>query len=217
MKFLNKRKEKLQNFRQQAMERTKEEKLAIRRKAREKAKKWRRLIGAKHMVFGALVFGMVTGMLSYSGVLEEADHWISDSIYHIFAHRQSNSSIRMITIDEKTVKKYGEYQSWSRERTARLLEQLNQLRAPPAEYLVNDPPFFGFRRGRGELRAHKAAELGDDRPNHQRHLPGIFGEAHVERVPQEIAVRHRAPVDGGAGTVSGLPVCPHENRIGGRL
>ena len=126
MKFLNKRKEKLQNFRQQAMERTKEEKLAIRRKAREKAKKWRRLIGAKHMVFGALVFGMVTGMLSYSGVLEEADHWISDSIYHIFAHRQSNSSIRMITIDEKTVKKYGEYQSWSRERTARLLEQLNQ-------------------------------------------------------------------------------------------
>ena len=83
MKFLNKMKEKLQNFRQQAMERTKEEKLAIRRKAREKAKKWRRLIGAKHMVFGALVFGMVTGMLSYSGVLEEADHWISDSIFHM--------------------------------------------------------------------------------------------------------------------------------------
>lgn len=127
MKFLNKGKEKLRGFRQQAMERTKEENLAIRRKARKMAKKWHRLIGAKHMVIGALVFGSIAGALSYSGLLEEADHWVSDGIYQMIARKQSNSHIRIISIDEKTVKKYGEYQGWSREKTAQLLEQLNGL------------------------------------------------------------------------------------------
>ncbi|EOS21244.1 hypothetical protein C806_04560 [Lachnospiraceae bacterium 3-1] len=126
MKSLNKGKEELKRFRQQVMERTKEERLVIRRKARQSAKKWNRLIGMQHMFIGALVFGLITGVLSYSGVLEEADHWVSDGIYHMIARKQSNSYIRIISIDEKTVKKYGEYEEWSREKTAKLIRQLNQ-------------------------------------------------------------------------------------------
>ena len=126
MKSLNKGKEELKRFRQQVMERTKEERLAIRRKARQSAKKWNRLIGMQHMFIGALVFGLITGVVSYSGVLEEADHWVSDGIYHMIARKQSNSYIRIISIDEKTVKKYGEYEEWSREKTAKLIRQLNQ-------------------------------------------------------------------------------------------
>ena len=109
-----------------AKEITKEVKIAARRKARAAAGKWHRMIGVTHMCIGAIVFGLLAGWLSYSGVLETADRMVSDLIYQSIARKQSNARIRIISIDEKTVKKYGEYEDWSREHTAELIKRLNQ-------------------------------------------------------------------------------------------
>lgn len=104
---------------------TKEIKTAVRKAAREKAKKWRRMMGAKHMCIGAVIFGLIAASLCYSGVFEEADQRVSDFIYQTIAKKRSNSKIRIISIDKETVNKYGEYKDWSREKTAALLKQLN--------------------------------------------------------------------------------------------
>lgn len=109
-----------------AKEITKEVKIAARRKARAAAGKWHRMIGVAHMCIGAILFGLLAGWLSYSGVLETADRMVSDLIYQSIARKQSNARIRIISIDEKTVKKYGEYEDWSREHTAELIKRLNQ-------------------------------------------------------------------------------------------
>lgn len=104
---------------------TKEIKAAVRKAAREKAKKWRRMMGAKHMCIGAVIFGLIAASLCYSGVFEEADQRVSDFIYQAIAKKRSNSKIRIISIDKETVNKYGEYKDWSRDKTAALLKQLN--------------------------------------------------------------------------------------------
>lgn len=104
-----------------------EVKQAVRRKARAMTRKWHRMIGTRHMCIGALVFGLTAGCISYSGVLEVADQMFSDMIYQSIASKRSNSQIRIIAVDEKTVGKYGEYEDWSREITVRLLNQLNRV------------------------------------------------------------------------------------------
>lgn len=106
--------------------RSKEEILAIRQLAAKKAQKWRRIIGLKHMFIGALSFALITGILSYSGVLAGADRLLSDTLYQAIAHKNGNSHIRIISVDEKTTRKYGEFSDWSREITAEFLNQLNQ-------------------------------------------------------------------------------------------
>lgn len=49
---------------------SKEEKNAIRRRAKVRARRWHRMISPWHMCIGAVVFGLIAGGLSYSGVLE---------------------------------------------------------------------------------------------------------------------------------------------------
>lgn len=121
----NKKIKPFQN-RKHTEKRSKEVKLAVRHKVRENVGKWRRMIGKVHMFIGAIVFGLAAGWLSYSGVLDTADQMVSDKIYQVVNQKLENSPIRIIAIDEKTVQKYGAYGSWSREQTAKLLEQLDQ-------------------------------------------------------------------------------------------
>lgn len=97
-----------------------------RRRARESAREWHRFMGIKHMCIGALFFALLTAVLSYSGILEELDQRVSDAIFQIIEEKRHTSSIKIIAIDEETVSKYGAYDSWSRSRTAEILEILNQ-------------------------------------------------------------------------------------------
>lgn len=103
-----------------------ETKANVKRKARAMTRKWHRMIGTKHMCIGALFFGLTAGCISYSGILEVADQMFSDMIYQSIATKNSNSQIRIIAVDEKTVGKYGKYEDWSREMTVRLLNRLNK-------------------------------------------------------------------------------------------
>lgn len=105
---------------------SKEEKNAIRRRAKVRARRWHRMISPWHMCIGAVVFGLIAGGLSYSGVLEGVDHLVSDMVYKAVNRKLDNSPVRIISIDKKTVDKYGEYQNWSRDKTVELLDRLNQ-------------------------------------------------------------------------------------------
>lgn len=107
--------------------RSKEEILAIRQLAAKKAQKWRRIIGLKHMLIGALAFALITGIISYSGILADADHLLSDALYQAIANKKGNSHIRIISVDEKTIRKYGQFEDWPRDITAAFLNQLNRL------------------------------------------------------------------------------------------
>jgi len=111
--------------REKVKKHTKEIKVAVRKAAREKTKKWRRMMGVKHMCIGAVIFGLIAASLCYSGVFEEADQRISDIIYQAIAKKRNSSRIRIISIDKETVNKYGEYKEWSRDKTAALIKQLN--------------------------------------------------------------------------------------------
>lgn len=124
---MSKRGEYLSGAKEHLEKRSKEEILAIRQLATKKAQKWRRIIGLRHMFIGALIFGIITGIISYSGVLAAADHLVSDALYQAIISRKGNSNIRIISIDEKTVKKYGKFDDWSRDTTAEFLSQLNRL------------------------------------------------------------------------------------------
>lgn len=119
-------KEKLRRIRRRTRETSREVKLAVRHKARERARRWHRMIGFWHMCIGALVFGLFAGCLSYSGVLETVDQMVSDWIYQAVSHKLENSPVRIISVDEKTIQKYGAYEDWSRELTVKLLQRLNQ-------------------------------------------------------------------------------------------
>ena len=61
-------KKKVGHARDKVKKHTKAAKAEARRIAREKAHKWRRMIGTPHMILGALLVAMAAAGLSYSGV-----------------------------------------------------------------------------------------------------------------------------------------------------
>jgi len=119
-------KKKVGHARDEMKKRTKAARAEVRKIAREKAHRWRRMIGTTHMVLGAVAVAIIAAALSYSGVIDQADQMVSDTIYHVFAEKQNAQVIKMISIDQKTVKKYGKYKEWSRSRTAELIRVLNK-------------------------------------------------------------------------------------------
>ncbi len=89
-------------------------------------KRWERLVSIRSMYIGALFFALLAGVLSYSGVLDEADMQVSDSIHQYLNRKRTISAIKIIAIDEKSEKYFGKYSDWSRRRMAALVRKLNR-------------------------------------------------------------------------------------------
>ena len=89
-------------------------------------KRWERLVSIRSMYIGALFFALLAGILSYSGVLDEADMQVSDSIHQYLNRKRTVSAIKIIAIDEKSEKYFGKYSDWSRRRMAALVRKLNR-------------------------------------------------------------------------------------------
>ena len=89
-------------------------------------KRWERLVSIRSMYIGALFFALLAGILSYSGVLDEADMQVSDSIHQYLNRKRTISAIKIIAIDEKSEKYFGKYSDWSRRRMAALVRKLNR-------------------------------------------------------------------------------------------
>ena len=103
----------------------KREEIIQERVAHYRKKRWERLVSVCSMYVGALFFALLAGILSYSGVLDEADFWVSDSIHQYLNRKHSVSTIKIIAIDEKSEKYFGKAENWSRSRMAGLIELLN--------------------------------------------------------------------------------------------
>ena len=88
---------------------------------------------AKGIRFLAVV--ALTFFLCYSQCLYSFDKMITDQIYQ--APSVTNSAIKIIAIDERTIQTYGDISTWSREIPAQLVEKLN---ADPE----NAPAVIGF-------------------------------------------------------------------------
>ena len=92
---------------------------------KHRKKRWKRLVSTRSMYIGALFFALLAAGITYSGVLEETDLRISDSIHHRINRKRSMSEIKIIAIDDKTIDYFGEYEDWSGIWMAAFLEKLN--------------------------------------------------------------------------------------------
>jgi len=79
----------------------------------------------KIIYWGVAVFiAVVAFVTSYTQVLYSVDKIVADPLYQSVS--TTNKSIKIITIDEKTLAAYGDIKTWNREIPAKLVEVLNQ-------------------------------------------------------------------------------------------
>lgn len=78
-----------------------------------------------YLCFGAIFFASLAVSFSYYGILQNIDQQLSDTIYQAINYRKAETAVQIISIDDSTVEKLGNYESWSRSRTAELIETLN--------------------------------------------------------------------------------------------
>lgn len=69
-------------------------------------------------------------IVSYAQILYAADKLIADPLYQVPS--ASNRAIKIIAIDEKTIREYGDMRTWDREIWAQLIERLNDGENAPA-------------------------------------------------------------------------------------
>lgn len=75
---------------------------------------------------------MLSALFTYVKPLNTFDYLVSDMFYQpLVEQKESDSNIKIILIDNKTVDKLGSFSSWSRSETARLVEFLNSSSYKP--------------------------------------------------------------------------------------
>ena len=79
-----------------------------------------------------LFLSILCGVVVYFGVFEIPDYWLMDMANHYLElEREKDLPISIIAIDEKTVMKYGEYDTWSRQISADFVNKLNAQENKP--------------------------------------------------------------------------------------
>lgn len=86
------------------------------------------------------LMALVAWALSYWQILYSADKLISDPLYQ--TPSASNRAVKIIAIDEKTIQKYGDMKTWSRDIWGQLVEKLNEGETTPA-VIALDIMFIG--------------------------------------------------------------------------
>ncbi len=94
-------------------------------KRQEEGKAFKLRSGKVYAVIGALLFAILAGVSSYYGLFSSLDYMLSDKIFQLLNQNEEDSKVKIIAIDEQTVKQFGKYETWSRSVTANLIEELN--------------------------------------------------------------------------------------------
>lgn len=76
----------------------------------------------KHKILVSLIAGILTFLVSLSGLFNRIDYVVTDAIYQ--KPTVPSSSIKIVAIDEKSMDEYGAYKTWSRKHYADLLNTL---------------------------------------------------------------------------------------------
>ena len=107
----------------------------------------------------AFIAGLLVFILTITNILSPLDFIARDRLYQI--PRGISSQIKIIGIDEKTMKELGPVQTWSRERYAQLLDKLNESIEYKPMLIGFDIQFSGEVDEGDELFAKKAGEYGN--------------------------------------------------------
>lgn len=79
-----------------------------------------------YILTASVCFVLVSILFTYFKPLNTLDYLVSDYFYqYIVEKKESDSSIKIISIDSNTVEKLGKFRNWSREETAKLVRLLN--------------------------------------------------------------------------------------------
>ena len=76
------------------------------------------------IIIETIIVGVICFLLTATNALSQLDYMARDKVYQI--PRGIDSRIKIIGIDEATLKEYGQIQTWSRSRYAELLAKLNE-------------------------------------------------------------------------------------------
>ena len=98
--------------------------------------KWKKKLTKKERCIYASVisvfFVILSLLFTYLKPLNTLDYIVSDFFYQYLAEKkESDSNIKIIAIDEKTVSRIGKFEKWSRSQTARLINYLNSGKDGP--------------------------------------------------------------------------------------
>lgn len=98
--------------------------------------KWKKKLTKKERCIYASVisvfFVILSLLFTYLKPLNTLDYIVSDFFYQYLAEKkESDSNIKIIAIDEKTVSRIGKFEKWSRSQTARLVNYLNSGKDGP--------------------------------------------------------------------------------------
>lgn len=112
---------------------------------------------AKKVITAAFVFALVF-IVAFLQMLYRFDRIFSDPLYQ--SGSASNSRIKIIAIDEKTIQKYGDVSNWSREIYAELTRTLNASDENSPAVLVFDIMFTSPKDQGGDLSFSDACAKG---------------------------------------------------------
>lgn len=101
-----------------------------------------------------LVVVVLTFILCYSQCLYSFDKMITDRIYQ--APSVTNSAIKIIAIDERTIRAYGDINTWGREIPAKLVEILNKDSENAPAVIGFDVMYVTEREAEGDVRFAEA-------------------------------------------------------------
>ena len=98
--------------------------------------KWKKKLTKKERgIYASVIsvfFVVLSVLFTYLKPLNTLDYIVSDFFYQYLAEKkESDSNIKIIAIDEKTVSRIGKFEKWSRSQTARLINYLNSGKDGP--------------------------------------------------------------------------------------
>lgn len=92
----------------------------------------RNLIKTRYIIIISIVLGLMAGFLGYNNHVNTLDNMISDAVYQKINRDDKNSDIKIISIDQATIQKLGNYSDWSRSTLADIIKKLDSFRSRPA-------------------------------------------------------------------------------------
>ena len=89
----------------------------------------------------AALIGVITAVMTIFQLLAPLDSLVKDGLYQL--PDDINKKIKIIAIDEKTLSKYGNFGTWSRQTYADLINTLNENEKLAPSVIAFDISFFG--------------------------------------------------------------------------
>ncbi len=108
------------------------------------------------LIVETIIVGLLVFIFTFTNAFSSLDYMARDSLYQL--PRGINSDVKIIGIDERTLEKYGPIQTWSRQKYADLIKQLNQLEVSKPKIIAFDIQFSGQVDEKGDTAFAKACE-----------------------------------------------------------